>query len=488
MGVQDASPSQGPAAASAYVTAPAQYPELCVPEMPLFEPSRDPVAADVLRSARKEYSGVHGAGFTFPADEVFWANFVSEAGLDPESAKAPRYKVYASHTTMMHRLNREWMQAYVRAWEIVNPHYVTVTYKAEEKAFRASAAFWARVRADIRECAAKAKPGERAAVSVRATVPNGTQETLLTTHADWARLCRAWEEEMRCSRVVLTEYLKGKGKGKGEGDSREGSPASQPASSPLSAVPASSSSHASSVYTARPNADSERRSTPSQRIVPVRDEHDTPLRTVVAARDIFIRDGVVGVRRGTLGEVLPASPTSSESSAKCVVRWAAREDGAAQPISVKQEWLRPQADQTPQLQKVFNRAATGFLPTGRPMMSKRDFARVFKTNRLLTTEEAYQVFDWCLQHGHLRGRSGLHYDAFRDVALPRACRITHNPCLTASLLDIPAYSAGVHHPLSPSANSSNTAETQTHLRTAVHHDTPLLSMHRRVVMGSTKAI
>eukprot|EP00659_Diplonema_papillatum_P004460 gene4460-6908_t len=168
---------------------------VAVPGMPLFEPSADARAAAALRSMEQAAGNEEASGdvFSFPADELFWSNFVIEAVLDDRSLEQPVYKVTASHSTESHLVNQTWMRGFVKAWEGLNPYFVSVSTKFTESFFHGSREFW---RSCV-DCFGRAQPQGEPTVTVRSVLDPST--VLKASLKDWNAFCVRWEADNTCS-------------------------------------------------------------------------------------------------------------------------------------------------------------------------------------------------------------------------------------------------------------------------------------------------
>eukprot|EP00754_Rhynchopus_humris_P044737 Rhum_TRINITY_DN4361_c0_g1::Rhum_TRINITY_DN4361_c0_g1_i1::g.14028::m.14028 len=188
---------------------------LVVPEMPLFSPSTDKANKEVFqRFMAQDKPG--GKDFSFPADRLFWNNFLAESSNDPASTAHPWLKVQASHADGEHFLSTVWVQGYVRAWETLHPHLVTVRSANGTRSFHASHEFWWRTLRALDERAAQRKRSLGGGdlglqmVTITCEHPHNSPATITAAADDWANACRSWEAEKGCTRDELLRQIDAK--------------------------------------------------------------------------------------------------------------------------------------------------------------------------------------------------------------------------------------------------------------------------------------
>eukprot|EP01063_Lacrimia_lanifica_P036045 TRINITY_DN7032_c0_g1_i1.p2 TRINITY_DN7032_c0_g1~~TRINITY_DN7032_c0_g1_i1.p2 ORF type:complete len:314 (+),score=91.16 TRINITY_DN7032_c0_g1_i1:46-987(+) len=180
---------------AAHPTGAMQRGRVAVPQMPYFEPSTDPSAKATLLSQQvNEHDH-----FTFPANRDFWNNFVTQLQQYPGAREPPHYHVDASHTRESVLVNKEFLRRFVSGWEKANPHFVSVTAPSGHAKFQSSEDFWSRfVNIAGQRRRARIDRGELDADDTAVTSslhPN--QPPVRTTEADWADICRSWDEQYR---------------------------------------------------------------------------------------------------------------------------------------------------------------------------------------------------------------------------------------------------------------------------------------------------
>eukprot|EP01062_Namystynia_karyoxenos_P001610 TRINITY_DN10548_c0_g1_i1.p1 TRINITY_DN10548_c0_g1~~TRINITY_DN10548_c0_g1_i1.p1 ORF type:complete len:1570 (+),score=383.28 TRINITY_DN10548_c0_g1_i1:85-4710(+) len=163
-----------------------------VPGMPLFEPSHDSAARRAF-SQFEVLAEVEGCKeFQFPATEMFWDNFVTQAALSPEAMRSPTLEVSASHKSgVSMQVNNKWMLQFCGAWGKQYPHNVTIRTSTGTELFCASEEFWNRARAAGSD-AAYSGVDTVEIISDRMPMP------IRTSAVQWSRLCDDWEKEKKC--------------------------------------------------------------------------------------------------------------------------------------------------------------------------------------------------------------------------------------------------------------------------------------------------
>eukprot|EP00756_Hemistasia_phaeocysticola_P029066 Hpha_TRINITY_DN16207_c0_g6::TRINITY_DN16207_c0_g6_i1::g.16428::m.16428 len=176
---------------------------LRAPGMPLFEPSHDQAASDVLRMAAEKAQIGDGQQYHFPADVQFWDNFLAQMGLHAGARTPPLFVVCASHDPNQYHVNRQWMNGFVRAWEEQNPHVVTVTGPTGITNFYASEEFWNMLENQLPDDGGGQAAGAEYVVK-SSVFPS---RALRTTPDQWKKVVDNWEITKKCTAADRNKQL-----------------------------------------------------------------------------------------------------------------------------------------------------------------------------------------------------------------------------------------------------------------------------------------
>ncbi|KAJ9455779.1 hypothetical protein DIPPA_04559 [Diplonema papillatum] len=182
------------------------------PNMPLFEPSHDKLAASLLQQAAT--TGIDMSQgrrlFHFPADIRLWEEFKAQLRIGAESREPPLCKVTADHCDETFDVNRHWMAAFVGAWEQYNPHTVVVQGIDGSVEFRASDQFWADLCRTLQDD--KDSDSGRRGDVVWITNHGDARNQLRTSTRRWNEVVHDWEVKNKCTAGQRQDILEERGR------------------------------------------------------------------------------------------------------------------------------------------------------------------------------------------------------------------------------------------------------------------------------------
>ncbi|KAJ9453339.1 hypothetical protein DIPPA_05452 [Diplonema papillatum] len=152
-----------------------------IPQMPWFEPSDEPTSRSQLLAAKI----TDGEQFSFPANRDFWDNFTTQYLLCDGATDPPYSVVKSSHDAGVTLVNQVFLRRFVAGWDLANPCTVTLAAASGgRESFQACNEFWGFFHHNARP-----QP------SPDLTVQCGGSPPVLTTKAEWRRVCQLWEEQ-----------------------------------------------------------------------------------------------------------------------------------------------------------------------------------------------------------------------------------------------------------------------------------------------------